>query len=71
MTSPIPPEVDALTWQGYIAHIMHMVPYIAYCIHQRFHLLSLDMLRVNAIYLVSLSYIESCNAILFSQASYM
>ena len=25
MTSRIPPEVHALTWLGYIAHIMHMV----------------------------------------------
>ena len=24
-----PPEVHALTWQGYIAHIMHMVSCIA------------------------------------------
>ena len=30
MTSPIPPpEVHALTWLGYIAHIMHMVSCIA------------------------------------------
>ena len=26
---PPPPEVHALTWQGYIAHIMHMVSCIA------------------------------------------
>ena len=29
MTSRIPPEVHALTWLGYIAHIMHKVSYIA------------------------------------------
>ena len=29
MTSPIPPEVYALTWQGYVAHIMRMVSRIA------------------------------------------
>ena len=29
MTSRIPPEVHALTWLGYIAHIMHMVSGIA------------------------------------------
>ena len=29
MTSHIPPEVHALTWLGYIAHIMHMVSCIA------------------------------------------
>ena len=58
MTSPIPPppQVHALNWQAYVAHIVRMVSYIAYCIHQRCHLLSLDMLGVNAIYLVSLSY---------------
>jgi hypothetical protein len=27
--SYIPPEVYALTWQGYIAHIMHMLSCIA------------------------------------------
>ena len=29
MTSPIPPEVYALTWQGYVAHIVGMVSNIA------------------------------------------
>ena len=29
MTSPIPPEVHALTWQGYVAHIVRMVSCIA------------------------------------------
>ena len=29
MTSPIPPEVYALTWQGYDAHIVCMVSCIA------------------------------------------
>ena len=29
MTNPIPPEVYALTWQGYVAHIVHMVSRIA------------------------------------------
>ena len=54
--SYLPPEVFALTWHADVGNIMHMVPCIAYCIHQRCHLLSLDMLCVNAIYLVSLSY---------------
>ena len=57
MTSPItPPEVYAQTWHADVGNIMHMVPCIAYCIHQICHLLSLDMLCVNAIRLVSLSY---------------
>ena len=55
--SYLPHEVFALTWQADVGNIMHMVPCIAYCIHQRCHLLSLDMLCGNAIYLVSLSYI--------------
>ena len=53
--SYLPPEV-ALTWHADVGNIMHMVPCIAYCIHQRCHLLSLDMLCVNAICLVSLLY---------------
>ena len=52
----IPPEVLALTWHADVGNIMHMVPCIAFFIHQICHLLSLDMLCVNAIYLVSLSY---------------
>ena len=51
-----PPEVHALTWGGYIAHIMHMVPCIAYFIHQLCYLLNLDMLCVNAICLVYSSF---------------
>ena len=54
--SYLPPEVFALTWHADVGNSMHMVPCIAYCIHQRCHLLSLDMLCVNAIYLVSLLY---------------
>ena len=54
--SYLPHEVFALTWHADVGNIMHMVPCIAYCIHQRCHLLSLDMLSVNAICLVSLSY---------------
>ena len=54
--SYLPHEVFALTWHGDVGYIMHMVPCIAYCINQRCHLLSLDMLCVNAICLVSLSY---------------
>ena len=53
--SYLPHEVFALTWHADVGNIMHMVPCIAYCIHQRWHLLSLDTLCVNAIYLVSLS----------------
>ena len=54
--SYLPHEVFSLTWHADVGNIMHMVPCIAYCIHQRCHLLSLDMLYVNAICLVSLSY---------------
>ena len=54
--SYLPPEVFALTWHADVGYIMHMVPCIAYFIHQICHLLSLDMLCVNAICLVSLSY---------------
>ena len=46
--SYLPHEVFALTWHADVGNIMHMVPCIAYCIHQRYHLLSLDMLCVNA-----------------------
>ena len=54
--SYLPPEVFALTWHADVGYIMHMVPCIAYFIHQICHLLSLDMLCVNAISLVSSSY---------------
>ena len=54
--SYLPHEVFALTWHADVGNIMHMVPCIAYWIHQICHLLSLDMLCVNAICLVSLSY---------------
>ena len=54
--SYLPPEVFALTWHADVGNIMHMVPCIAYFIHQICHLLSLDMLCVNATCLVSLSY---------------
>ena len=54
--SYLPHEVFALIWHANVGNIMHVVPCIAYCIHQRCHLLSLDMLCVNAICLVSLSY---------------
>ena len=64
---------------------MHMAPCIAYFIHYKCHLLSLDMLCVNAICLVCSSFMyyampsclsrhhicEFCNAILLSQSSYM
>jgi hypothetical protein len=54
--SYLPPEVFALTWHADVGNITHMVPCIAYWIHQICHLLSLDMLCVSAICLVSLSY---------------
>jgi hypothetical protein len=54
--SYLPPEVFALTWHADIGHIMHMAPCIAYFIHHICHLLCLDMLCVNAICLVSISY---------------
>ena len=54
--SYLPHEVFALTWHADVGNIMHMVPCIAYCIHQSCHLLSSDMLCVNAICLVSLLY---------------
>ena len=56
MTSPIPPtEVYALTWHGYTAPIMHMLPCSAYFRHHICHLISLDMFD-NATCLVSISY---------------
>ena len=54
--SYLPHEVFALSWHDDVGNIMHMVPCIAYYIHYRCHLLSLDMLCVNAICLVSLLY---------------
>ena len=54
--SYLPPEVFALTWHADVGNIMHMVPCIAYFIHQICHLLSLDMFCVNAIYLVYSSF---------------
>ena len=54
MASPIPPPPDvyALTWQGYVAHIVRMVPRIAMSFDQfrhalcEFHLLQ-DIIYVN------------------------
>ena len=54
--SSLPPEVFALTWHADVGYIMHMVPCIAYFLHQICQLLSLDMLCVNAIYLVYSSF---------------
>ena len=54
--SYLPHEVFALTWHADVGYIMHMLSCIAYFIHQICHLLSLDMLCVNAICLVYLSY---------------
>ena len=51
--SYLPPEVFALTWHADVGNIMHMVPRIAYFIHQICHLLSLDILCANAICLVN------------------
>ena len=48
--SYFPPEVYAQTWHADVGYIMHMVSCIAYFIHQRCHLISLDMLCVNATY---------------------
>ena len=52
----LPPEVFALAWRADVGHIMHMVPCIAYFIHQICQLLCLDMLCVNAICLVYSSF---------------
>ena len=54
--SYLPQEVFALTWHADVGYIMHMVPCIAYFIHQICQLLSLDMLCVNAICLVYSSF---------------
>ena len=54
--SYLPHEVFALTWHADVGYIMHMVPCIAYFIHQICHLLNLDILRVNAICLVYPSF---------------
>ena len=52
----LPHEVFALTWHADVGYIMHMVSCIAYFIHQICHLLSLDILCVNAICLVYSSF---------------
>ena len=66
MTSPNPPEVHALTGQGYIAH--NCIWYLAFLCH----LLSLDMLCVNATCLVSNYHIfELCDAILLQDIIYV
>ena len=63
--SYFPLEVHALTWQGYIAHIVHMVS----CIGMSF---ALDMLCVNATCLVSNYHVcEFCNAILLQDIIYV
>ena len=54
--SYLPPEVFALTWHADVGYIMQMVSCIAYFIHQICQMLSLDMLCVNAICLVYLSF---------------
>ena len=54
--SYLPPKVFALTWHADVGYIMHMVPCIAYFIHQICHLLCLDILCVNAICLVYSSF---------------
>ena len=51
-----PPKVFALTWHADVGYIMHIVSCIAYFIHQICHLLSLDILCVNAICLVYSSF---------------
>ena len=51
-----PPEIFALTWHADVGYIMHIVPCIAYFIHQICHLLSLDILCANAICLVYSSF---------------
>ena len=53
---PQPSKIFALTWHADVGYIMHMVPCIAYFIHQICQLLSLDMLCVNAICLVYSSF---------------
>ena len=54
--SYLPPEVFALTWHADVGYIMHMVPCIAYFIHQICYLLSLDILCANVICLVYSSF---------------
>ena len=54
--SYLPHEVFALTWHANVGYIMHMVPCIAYFIHQIYHLLSLDILCANAISLIYSSF---------------
>ena len=54
--SYLPPEVFALTWHADVGYIMHMLPCMAYFIHQICHLLSLDILCANAICLVYSSF---------------
>ena len=54
--SYLPPEVFTLTWHDDVGYIMHMVPCSAYFIRQICHVLSLDILCVNAICLVYSSF---------------
>ena len=56
--SYLPPKVFALTWHADVGYIMHMVSCIAYFIHQICHLLSLDILCMNAIFLVYSSFMS-------------
>ena len=81
--SYLPHEVFARTWHADVGNIMHMMPCIAYCIHQRYHLLSLDMLcHLFSFFIVYVNHAmpsclarhhicEFCNATLVSQSSYM
>ena len=77
---PPPSEVHALTWLGYIAHIMHMVSCIAMSSAQIRHVLCECLLL--AFYIRYVNYAmpsclarhhicEFCNTILLSQSSYM
>ena len=68
MTSriPPPPEVHALPWLGYIAHIILMVSCIAMPSAKIRHALCECLL-----FAFYIRYVELCNAMFFSQLSYM
>ena len=72
--SYLPPGVFTRTWHAEVGNIMHMVPCIAYFIHQICHLFSFFIVDVNHAMPSCLArhhICEFCNATLVSQSSYM
>ena len=65
--SYLPHEVFALTWHADVGYIMHMVPCIAYFIHQICHLLSLDSHHILNYGILSVNVCELWYANLFNK----